>query len=201
MSRSRKALIWLVLSVVIATPIAAAAMSPQLAWRGPIYILAGFAGVVAMTLLLVQPLLAGRYLPGLSLRRSRQAHRATGSLLIMAVLVHVAGLWITSAPDVIDALLFRSPTPFSLWGVLAMWTVFAAALLALLRRRLRLRLHIWRMAHTAFAALTVIGSVVHAMLIEGTMETVSKGVLCVLVVAVTAKLVIDLRFWVTQSSK
>jgi len=111
----------------------------------------------------------------------------------------VAGLWITSPPDVIDALLFRSPTPFSAWGVVAMWTVFAAALLAFLRRRLRLRLHVWRFSHTVFAAVTVVGSVVHAMMIEGTMETISKAVLSLLVVAATTKLVIDLRLWTIQS--
>lgn len=201
MSQTRKALIWVALIAAIAIPIAAAAMSPQLAWRGPIYISAGFAGVAAMALLLVQPLLVGGYLPGLSSLRARQAHRVVGSLIVAAVVVHVAGLWITSPPDVIDALLFRSPTSFSAWGVLAMWTVFAAALLAFLRRRLRLKLHVWRFSHTVFAAVTVVGSVVHAMMIEGTMETVSKAVLSLLVVAATTKLVIDLRLWTTQRGK
>ncbi len=199
MSQTRKALIWVALTAAIAIPIAAAAMSPQLAWRGPIYISAGFAGVAAMALLLVQPLLVGGYLPGLSFLRARQAHRLVGSLIVVAVVVHVAGLWITSPPDVIDALLFRSPTSFSAWGVVAMWTVFAAALLGFLRRRLRLRLHVWRFSHTVFAAVTVVGSVVHAMMIEGTMETVSKAALSLLVVAATTKLVIDLRLWTTQS--
>jgi len=36
----------------------------------------------------------------------------------------------------IDALLFTSPTPFSPFGVIAMWAIFAVALLAALRRRL-----------------------------------------------------------------
>jgi hypothetical protein len=39
----------------------------------------------------------------------------------------------------------------------------------------------------------VVGSVVHAILIEGTMETVSKLALCGLVVVVTAKLLYDLK--------
>ena len=33
--------------------------------------------------------------------------------MAVAVVIHVAGLWITSPPDMIDALLFTSPTPFS----------------------------------------------------------------------------------------
>lgn len=193
--------IWAGLSVVIAVPIAAAAFSPQLAWRDPIYIGAGFAGVVAMSLLLLQPSLAGGYLPGLSVRHSRRIHRWVGTGLVAAVLIHVAGLWVTSPPDMLDALLFRAPTFFSAWGVIAMWAVFGAALFALLLRRLRLKWWVWRLGHTSLAAITVVGSVVHAVLIEGTMETFSKVLLSALVIAMTAKVLIDLRVWTTQTRR
>ena len=93
----------------------------------------------------------------------------------MAVVVHVAGLWITSPPDMIDALLFASPTPFSPFGVIAMWAIFAVALLAALRRRLGLRPRTWRIAHMSLAVVIVVGSVLHGILIEGTMETMSKA--------------------------
>lgn len=193
--RTRASLIWAALATAILVPIAAAAMSPLLAWREPVYIAAGFAGVIAMVLLLLQPLLAGGALPGLPATRGRRWHRWVGGLLVAAVVIHVGALWITSPPDVVDALLFRSPTPFSVWGVTAMWAVFAAALLAALRRRLHLRPRIWRRAHTSLAVITVIGSVVHALLIEGTMETVSKWVLCALVLAATVKVLLDLKVW------
>ena len=193
--------IWAGLSVVIAVPIAAAAFSPQLAWRDPIYIGAGFAGVVAMSLLLLQPSLAGGYLPGLSVRHSRRIHRWVGTGLVAAVVIHVAGLWVTSPPDMLDALLFRAPTFFSAWGVIAMWAVFGAALFALLLRRLRLKWWVWRLGHTSLAAITVVGSVVHAVLIEGTMETFSKVLLSALVIAMTAKVLIDLRVWTTQTRR
>ncbi|PVB59566.1 ferric reductase-like transmembrane domain-containing protein [Labrenzia sp. 011] len=183
--RLRALLTWTVLAAAILLPLAAAAASPLLQWRQPVYIAAGFAGVIAMTLLLLQPLLAGGMMPGLAGLRGRRIHRWTGGLLVAVVVVHVAGLWITSPPDVIDALVFRSPTPFSPWGVIAMWAVFAAALLAVLRRRLPPR--IWRRAHMALAAVIVSGSVVHALLIEGTMETWTKAGLCALVVAATVK--------------
>ncbi|MEL7398365.1 MAG: ferric reductase, partial [Pseudomonadota bacterium] len=111
------------------------------------------------------------------------------------VLLHVGGLWITSPPDVIDALTFRSPTPFSLWGVIAMWAIFAAALLAGLRRGLKLRVTTWRKVHTGLAAITVSGTAAHALLIEGTMETLSKVALCIIVVGVTAKVIYDARIW------
>ncbi len=194
-------LIWAALAIVVAVPIAGAAFSPQLAWRDPVYIGAGFAGVVAMSLLLLQPLLAGGYLPDLPVRHSRRVHRLVGTCLVAAVVVHVGGLWITSPPDMLDALLFRAPTFFSAWGVIAMWAVFGAALLALLLRRLRVRFWVWRLGHTSLAATTVIGSVVHAVLIEGTMETITKILLCALVLVATAKVLIDLRVWTTETRR
>lgn len=196
MRLARATLIWAALATAVAVPVAYAAASPLLAWREPVYIAAGFAGIVALGLLLVQPLLAGGYLPGLPALRGRHVHRWIGGVLVAAVVIHVAALWITSPPDVVDALLFASPTPFSAWGVIAMWAVFAAALAAVLRRRLRPR--VWRIAHTSLAVVIVVGTVVHAMLIEGTMETVSKAVLCALVLAATVMVMASLRVWARQ---
>ncbi len=195
MHLARPILIWALVTLAITLPIIAAMFSPLLAWREPIYIAAGFAGIVSLGLLLLQPLLIGGYLPGLSPYRRRRVHLWIGSTLVTVLTVHVGGLWITSPPDVVDVLLFRSPTPFSAWGVIAMWAVFATAFLAALRRRLLQRLRIWRYGHVLLAVVIVFGSVVHAMLIEGTMEWVSKLVLCVLVVLATLKLVTDLRDW------
>jgi hypothetical protein len=192
---ARVILIWVALAAAVCVPIVAAAASPLLAWRGPVYILAGFAGIIALGLVLVQPLLIGRYLPGPSAYRRRRTHHWIGGALVVAVVVHVGGLWITSPPDMIDALLFASPTPFSPFGVIAMWAIFAVALIAALRRRLGLRAQTWRIVHMPLAIVIVAGSVVHAMLIEGTMETVSKAALCALVLAATVKAMVDLRVW------
>jgi hypothetical protein len=189
-------LIWVALALAVCVPIAAAATSPLLAWRGPVYILAGFAGIVGLGVMLFQPLLIGGYLPGLSALIGRRAHRWIGGALVAAVAIHVGGLWITSPPDMIDALLFTSPTPFSPFGVIAMWAIFAVALLAALRRRWGLRPRTWRIAHVSLAIVIVAGSVVHAILIEGAMETVSKAALCALVLAATIKLMADL--WVSR---
>ena len=162
---ARPVLIWIAVAVTICVPLAAAAASPLLAWRGPVYILAGFAGIIALGLMLFQPLLIGGYLPSLSGRVGRRVHHWIGGALVVAVVIHVAGLWITSPPDMIDALTFTSPTPFSPFGVIAMWAIFAVALLATFRRRLRPRT--WRIAHTLLAIVIVIGGAAHAVLIEG----------------------------------
>lgn len=185
MKTIRSVLIWAALATAAAVPLAAALNSPLLAWRDPVYIVAGAAGIVAMIILLMQPLLAAGVLPGLRMFRGRRVHRWTGVLLVLAVVLHVVGLWITSPPDMLDALLFNSPTPFSAWGVVAMWAIFATSVIAVLRRRLRLRM--WRLMHGSLAVVIVVGTVVHAMLIEGTMEAVSKAVLCGLVLAATAR--------------
>ena len=193
MKLAKVTLVWAALLAAIGVPIALAATSDLLAYRGPIYILAGFAGIIALGFALVQPLLAGGYLPGLSAYRGRRVHHWIGGTLVVAVVLHVAGLWITSPPDMIDALTYTSPTPFSPWGVTAMWAIFAVALLAALRRRLRPRT--WRIAHTLLAVVIVAGSAIHAILIEGTMETFSKAALCALVLAAAIKVMSDLRVW------
>ncbi len=182
----RAVVAWAGLGLALGAPVWAAAQSPLLAWRDAVYIGAGFAGIVAMGLVLVQLVLIGGPLPGMSMQRGRHLHRWVGALLVLAVLGHVAGLWLTSPPDVVDALLFRSPTPFSLWGVLAMWAVLGAALLAMVRKAMAPRLRVWRRAHRGLAGVIAGGTVLHVLLIEGTMEWVTKLMLCgcVLVAAV-----------------
>ena len=180
--RAWRILAWVAVVLAIAVPFAIAARSPLLEWRSPVYVAGGFAGILGLGLLLVQPLvIGGALVRGPS---SRRIHGWLGAALVVAVLVHVAGLWITSPPDVIDVLLFRSPTPFGLWGAVAMWAVFGAALIAVLRRRIGPRT--FRDGHAILTALAVLGTAVHAVLIEGAMGQVSKAVLCALALAATA---------------
>lgn len=183
--------IWLALGLAVIFPIVLAAQSPLLAWRGPVYIMAGFAGVAGLVLLLVQPLLAVGMLPGQGLRFQRQLHQWAGAGSVLAVVLHVAGLWLTSPPDVVDVLLVRSPTPFAIWGLIAMWAIFATACLALFRRRLGIGWRGWRVAHSVLAILIVGGTVAHALLVDGTMEVVSKWALCALVVLVAIRALAD----------
>jgi hypothetical protein len=185
----RSILIWAAIAAVVLIPIVVAANSPLLAWRDPIYITAGFAGIIAMALLFVQPLAVGGYLPNLNPIRRRHLHRVGGGILVFAIAIHVIGLWITSPPDMIDALLFSAPTQFSYLGVIAMWAIFATAALAFWRKRLQLRT--WRVVHFALVSIIVISSVAHAALIEGTMGTVTKALLCILVVVISLKVIGD----------
>lgn len=186
MRSARAALIWAALFAAIGVPMALAARSEFIQWRDWIYITAGFAGIVALGLVLVQPLLIAGYLPGAEGYRGRRAHLWIGGALIATVVIHVAGLWVTSPPDMIDALTLTSPTPFSPFGVAAMWAIFAVGMLAAFRRRLALAPRTWRVSHMLLAVVIVVGSVAHAMLIEGTMEMISKAALCALAVLAAA---------------
>jgi len=96
-SFTRSVTIWTALIFALAVPTIASAFSPQLQWRDPIYILAGFAGVISLGLLLVQPLLIGGFLPGLSPINHRRLHRWVGGCLVTAIIIHVAALWISLA--------------------------------------------------------------------------------------------------------
>ena len=188
----RGALVWGGVAAAVGVPVALAAGSELLAWRGPVYVAGGFAGIAALSIVLVQPLLIGGHLAGVP---GRRGHVWLGGALVVAVLVHVGALWLTSPPDMMDALMLASPTPFSVFGVVAMWAVFGVAVLAGFRRRLALRARTWRLAHMALAVVIVGGGVVHALLIEGAMETVSKAVLCGLAVVATVVVMAERRVW------
>ncbi len=188
-----EALIWLAFATAIIAPIALAATSPLLAWRGPVYIIACFAGIITLGLLLTQSMLIGRYFPGIKAHITRRAHRFVGATLVVAVLMHIIGLYITSPPDVIDVLLFNSPTPFSIWGVTAMWALFITALLAIFRKRISPRS--WKIFHTLLALVILIGTVIHALQIEGLMETTSKAILCVVVIVIALRVIWKQKVW------
>ncbi len=186
-------LVWTAITAAAVIPIGIAATSPFLAFRNPAYIIAGFAGIACLSLLLIQPLLAVSYPAGLTVSKRRKLHRWIGAGLVVGVLLHVGGLYLTSPPDTLDALLLVSPTPFSVYGVIAFWGLLCTAVLALLRRRLQWRIGVWNVVHNALALVVVVSTVVHALQIEGTMGTVSKVALCALVLIVTAVVLIDKR--------
>ncbi|WP_246184889.1 ferric reductase-like transmembrane domain-containing protein [Paracoccus aestuariivivens] len=182
---------WVGLGVAVSVPVVLAAMSPFLAYRNLPYIVGGFAGILCLALLLVQPLLAAAYLPGPGRARERGWHRWVGIAIVICTVLHIGGLFVTSPPDTLDALLLVSPTPFSVYGVTAMWGVFATGLLVLMRRRFGLAL--WRVIHNSVALVVVFATVIHALQIEGAMEPVSKWALCIAVVAASLYTMVDLR--------
>jgi len=184
---------WGGVAAVVIAPVVIAAFSPYLESRSVPYIVGGFAGIVGLSLLFLQPLLPAGYLAGSKGPAGRRWHRWVGVVIILAVALHVGGLYVTSPPDTIDALLLVSPTPFSVYGVTAMWGVVATAILVLFRRWLGQRYPVWRLIHNGLAAIVVVATVIHALQIEGAMEPGSKWMLCIAVVAATGVALLDLR--------
>ncbi|MEM9438081.1 MAG: ferric reductase [Pseudomonadota bacterium] len=195
----RRFAIWAGLGALALVPVVLAAWSPYLAFRQPVYIIAGFAGIAALALMLFQPLLAAGLIPGIKPARSRRLHLRLGLALVLLVIIHVGGLWITSPPDVVDALLLVSPTPFSAWGVVAMWALFGAAFLALLRQRVSP--WVWRLSHSALVVIAVGATLPHAWQIEGTMEVASKALLMAAVVIALFWALFRRRVWVMWRSR
>lgn len=191
MTRPLPLLVWLLLGAFLAGPVIIAALNPLLTSRGPEYIVGGMAGILALSLLTLQPLLAAGYLPGLAGPKGRRWHKRCGALLIALVSVHVGGLYLTSVADTLDALLLVSPTPFSVYGVAGMWAVFATGLLV--SQRHRITPASWRIAHNALSAFIVVATVIHAVQIEGAMGQVSKVLACIAALLATATALIHLR--------
>ncbi len=181
-------------------PVLIAATSPLLAGRDAVYIVGGFAGIVALALLIMQPFLAVGYLPGISPVQARRWHRWTGSTLVIALALHVVGLYLTSPPDMIDALLLVAPTMYSIFGVIGMWALILIVLLVFARSRIGLRITTWRILHNALAVVVVVASVVHALMIEGAMGYLSKLILCMGVLAATVVVTVHLR-WVRRRAQ
>ena len=194
MTSAKGRLVWGVIATLMIGPIVLAAVSPYLAYRNPAYIVGGFAGIVGLALFIIQPLLSAGFPPDASPTKRRRWHQWTGSILISCVMLHLGGLYVTSPQDTLDALLLVSPTPFSLYGVVAMWTTLLIVALVLLKRRMGLRPPVWQLIHSSLALVIVFATVIHALQIEGTMEAISKWILCVAALMISA--FVAVRHWI-----
>jgi predicted ferric reductase len=91
--------LWGVVIAAMVVPIALATTSPYLAYRGPLYIAAGFAGIVAMSLFVLQPLLACPVRALIAPATARRWHRIIGASILILILAHVVGLYFVSPPQ------------------------------------------------------------------------------------------------------
>ncbi|RWR11299.1 ferric reductase-like transmembrane domain-containing protein [Paenirhodobacter populi] len=163
--------------VLAAVAFGLAAASPLQRGREAVWIFGGLTGTAALALLAVQPLLVS----GVATRARRRRHRWLGAAILALALAHVAGLWLYSPEDITDALLLRAPTPFSAWGVAGLAGLLAAGIVSTLRRPIPPR--IWRPLHLGLAVTGALCAVIHAWLIFGAMEPVSKALLCLVILA------------------
>lgn len=183
----------LTLICVLILAVIVAALNPLQESRSIEYVIGGLSGVVALALLLLQPLLAIAFLPHGSVIQQRRWHRWIGTAIVITVALHISGLYLASPQDMIDAMLLVAPTPFSVYGVVGLWTLVLTATLVAFRKRLRLNISTWNIIHNSLAVIVVITSVVHALMIEGAMGYVSKLILCICLIGATTIVVAQLR--------
>ncbi|MBH0236937.1 ferric reductase [Methylobrevis albus] len=175
-------------TTVAVVPVAIAAASPLLAGRDAVWVAGGFAGIVALSLLFVQPLLASGALPG---PQRLGWHRLVGAVAVALAVGHVIGLYLYSPDDIMDALLLESPTPFSVYGVAGLVLLMVVALLGGLVRAVP-RPVVARRVHSLVGLAAVVCAAWHAVLIDGAMEMISKLVLCAGAVGAAAHAVVRL---------
>lgn len=166
----------LLAALIALVPLLLSALSPLQTTRDVLWITGSLAGVASMSLLFLQPLwlLASSFT---RYTRARHWHRWGGVAIVAAVLLHVGALYVTSPPDVLDALLFVSPTPFSVYGVTGLIAVLLLAVLSAWRMAGGRNTARWRMAHGMLGMVVVVLGGVHAWLIDGTMSPASKLIL------------------------
>ena len=182
--RRSRGLVWLGVILVAGVPAILAAASPLQHGREALWVVGGMAGVLAFSLLFVQPLLMATAPRLIAPAAGLRWHRRVGLAVMAMVVLHVVALYLYSPEDVADALLLVSPTPFSVYGVVGLGALGVTALLAATRRFTPLRaVPLWRLLHSLLAVMIVGAGAVHAMLIEGAMEERSKLAICIAAVA------------------
>jgi 3-phenylpropionate/trans-cinnamate dioxygenase ferredoxin reductase subunit len=154
--------------VVGAVPLVLALTDGHLAGASAALTLSTAAAAVAIPVIAIQPLLAGRGWIG--------RHRLIGSVALALVLVHIGALFVESADDTLFAMSPDGPTRarMALMATIALLIVVA---LGAGRRRLPVSGTTWRILHAYFALLVIVLGFGHALLTSGALDGAGTVVL------------------------
>jgi len=156
---------------VIAVPVTLALTDRHLADASAALVLSTAAGGLAVSALVLQPLLArGR-------RIAR--HQILGTVAFVLVLVHVGALFAESPGDAWFALSPDGPTRARM-ALIATIALFGAVTLGALRSRLSLGGGTWRVLHAYLAAVVIALGIGHAVLTDGALDDAGTTVLIAL---------------------
>jgi len=156
---------------VIAVPVTLALTDRHLADASAALVLSTAAGGLAVSALVLQPLLArGR-------RIAR--HQILGTVAFVLVLVHVGALFAESPGDAWFALSPDGPTRARM-ALIATIALFGAVALGALRSRLSLGGGTWRVLHAYLAAVVIALGIGHAVLTDGALDDAGTTVLIAL---------------------
>lgn len=165
------------IALLLVAPAALSLLSPLQVGRDFWWIVGALAGIVALSLIVLQVLLTTPWLIGILDTSTMRLHRLLGLAVAGVVIAHVLGLYLYSPDDVSDALVLAVPTHSRL-GVLSAWCVLLSVALALARRRLGLTYSDWQILHAALAVFVVATAVGHTLMIRGTLDGPLEIALC-----------------------
>ncbi len=131
-------------------------------------VLSTAAGALAVSALVLQPLLAGR--------GRISVHRLLGGVALVLVLAHVAGLFIVAPDDALFAMSPDGPTRARM-ALIATIALLAVVLLGVLRERLPMSGATWRILHGFLATLVILLGFGHAVLTDGALDGPGTAVL------------------------
>ncbi len=156
---------------VVAVPLALALTDRHLAGASSALVLSTTAGALAVSALVVQPLLA---------REGRIArHQILGAVALVLVLVHVGALFAESSEDAWFAISPDGPTRARM-ALIATIALFGVVTLGALRTRLPLGAATWRVLHAYLAVVVIALGIGHAVLTDGALDDAGTTVLIVL---------------------
>lgn len=162
---------WVAAGTVATVPVALALTDRHLAGASVALVLSTAAGALAVSALVLQPLLAWRG------RITR--HQILGTVALALVLVHIGALFIESPADARFALSPDGPTRARM-ALIATIALLGAVALGALRNRLPLGAATWRVLHAYLALLVILLGIGHAMLTDGALDGAGTALLVAL---------------------
>ena len=153
---------------IVAAPVALALTDRHLTGASAALLLSTTAGALAVSALVVQPLLArgGRI----------TRHKVLGSVAFALVLVHVGALFAEAPDDAWFAMSPDGPTRARM-ALIATVALFGVVALGVLRDRLPLGTATWRVLHAYLAAVVLALGIGHAVLTDGALDDAGTAVL------------------------
>jgi predicted ferric reductase len=146
---------------VVAAPVVLAVTDFHLEAAPAALLISTVAGALAVSALVLQPVLAARGRLGV--------HQVLGLVALGLVLVHVGALLILAPDDALFAMSPDGPTRARM-ALMATIALVAVVLLGLLRRRLPLDGATWRILHGFLAALVIALGFGHAVITDGALD-------------------------------
>ena len=159
------------LAAVGVLPLALALTDAHLAPGPPALVISTAAGALAVSALVLQPLLVARMRPSAGVLAGRQVrwHRLLGALVLALVLLHVGALFVLEVDDTLFAMSPDGPTRARM-ALIATIALFGVVALGVMRGRLPLADSSWRILHAYLAVLVIVLGVGHAVLTDGALD-------------------------------